>query len=195
MHERRKDVPLHFDPVPQQRARHRGVDPPEGWVQVRVTRGAKSEIMWRCPYITRDLQGFWRRCSYVCGKAHTHSHHTHEYLIHPSEDPDLSSDYRTLNHEGDGSLMCDVMQALGSLAGEQAISASALCSPSMRKFIVRIAQITAQYRERNKRNVFQPEKLVAQLSRNELQKSILRAGNSVYIFWRSKWRTTSTSTS
>ena len=38
MRHERKDVRLRFDPVPQQRARRRGVDPPEGWVQVRVTR-------------------------------------------------------------------------------------------------------------------------------------------------------------
>ena len=49
-----------------------------------------------------------------------------------------------------------------------------------------MAQITVQYRDRNRQKAFQAEKLVKKLNRKELQKSILRSGNSAYIFLAQK---------
>ena len=173
---------VHVELVPMQRPRHRGVDPPEGWEQVRVTRGERSQMMWRCPHTVKDLEGNWRRCSYMCRKDHTHSYHDHQYHIDPSEDELLKVEYRALNEESNPSFMRDVTHSLAVLAGEQSISASALCSPSMRKFIVEIVRITYQYNERNKRKAFAPDTLVGNLSRNELRKAIMQEGSRAYAF-------------
>ena len=142
--------------------------------------------MWRCPHIARDLQGFWRRCTYVCRKSQTHNRHSHEYVIPPFEDPDLPEYYRNSNDQDNRPFMVEVTHALGVLAGEQSISASALCSPSMRDFIVKIVEITTQYRDRNKQNVVDAERLVTHVNRRDVQQSILRAGRSAYIFLTEK---------
>ena len=74
------------------------------------------------------------------------------------------------------------MQALARLAGETSTSAAALCSASMRRFIIEVASLTSHYKDRNQMTVFEPEKLVGPLNQKEMKRCILRCGNAAYVF-------------
>lgn len=179
---RRSQVGVDFEEMRDQRVRSRGLEPPEGWVQVRVNRGARHEVLWRCPKVERDISGSWRRCSYVCRKSQTHLSHTHQFLIDPHDDPDLPAEQRQLNDAHNNVFMTDVMHALAYLAGETSISASAICSKSMRDFIVELCKIVSAYKDRNPDKTFEPDKLLRPLNQKTLRQCILRNGRSAFIF-------------
>lgn len=131
-----------FREIEEPRVRKRSNEVPEGWVKVRVDRGNRSEVMWRCPHVAKDLEGLYRRCSSVCRKNKTFSPHTHQYLIHPNDDALLTPEYCDLNDDEGGSFTHSVIQALARVAGETSMSAAALCSTSMRRFIIEVASLT-----------------------------------------------------
>ena len=83
---RRSAIGGHFVELGEPRVLRRSIEAPEGWTQVRVNRGNRTEVLWRCPHVEKDIQGVYRRCSYTCRKSKTNSRHTHEYLIPPDED-------------------------------------------------------------------------------------------------------------
>ena len=129
--------------------RKRKVVPPFGWTQVRQERNGKIVTKWRCGELQRDLNGNWRRCSYLCRKDRTVNSHDHRFTIDPTEDDGLPSHLRPRDGRNTKCFADEITSLVAKWGGEMSISVRALCSECTRRFLVDVMNLVLDYKARN----------------------------------------------
>ena len=149
---------------------------PFGWTQVKREKNGKMETLWRCSATQKDIEGRWRRCSYMCRKDRTQNKHAHRFTIHPDHDEGLSDELRLVGTESAGQFGQQLITLVAKWTGEASISVKSVCSPLTRTFLIDVMKLVLEFRAKNPHVNFNPDTLVPILNQSEIQRELLRAG-------------------